>query len=88
VPDVQENRYIPAHADAFAHGLPNFTKRLVGGGPVKIVAIGSSSTAGEGGMVPYPTRLQAAMMARYGNRVIAVNWGKGGQEARPMNFSA
>ncbi len=81
MPDVQPNRYIPAHADAFAHRLQNFTKRLVGGGPVKIVAIGSSSTAGEGGIVPYPTRLQAAMRAKYGDRVIVVNQGKGGQEA-------
>ena len=45
---MQENRFIPVHADAFAHPLPNFAKRLAGNEPVKIVAIGSSSTAGEG----------------------------------------
>jgi lysophospholipase L1-like esterase len=79
--DQQPNRYIPAHADAFAHRLPNFTKRLVGGGPVKIVAVGSSSTAGEGNIVPYPTRLQARMQAKYGDRVIVLNRGKSGEEA-------
>ena len=36
MPDLQENRYIPAHADAFAHGLPNFSRQLAIGGPVKI----------------------------------------------------
>jgi lysophospholipase L1-like esterase len=81
MPDQQPNRYIPAHADAFAHRLPNFTKRLVGGGPVKIVALGSSSTAGEGSIVPYPARLEAAMRAKYGDRVIVLNRGKSGEEA-------
>ena len=79
--EQQPNRYIPAHADAFAHRLPNFMKRLVGGGPVKIVALGSSSTAGEGNIVPYPTRLQARMQAKYGDRVMVLNRGKAGEEA-------
>jgi hypothetical protein len=78
---VQPNRYIPAHADALAHPLPNFTKRLVAGGPVTIAALGSSSTAGEGGIVPYPTRLQTAMRAKYGDRVTVLNRGNGGEEA-------
>jgi acyl-CoA thioesterase-1 len=81
MPDQQPNRYIPAHADAFGHPLPNFTKRLVGGGPVKIVALGSSSTAGEGSIVPYPARLEAAMRAKYGDRVVVLNRGKSGEEA-------
>jgi hypothetical protein len=81
MPDPQPNRYIPAHADAFVHRLPYFTRALVGGGPLKIVAIGSSSTAGEGGIVPYPARLQDDLRARYGDRVIVFNRGKGGEEA-------
>jgi lysophospholipase L1-like esterase len=81
MPDQQPNRFIPAHADAFTHGLPNFTKRLVGGGPVKIVAIGSSSTAGEGSIVPYPARLQSDMQRKYGDRVMVLNRGKSGEEA-------
>ena len=79
--DQRPNRYIPVNADAFVHRLPNFTKRLVGGGPVKIVALGSSSTSGEGSIVPYPVRLEAAMRAKYGDRVIVLNRGKGGEEA-------
>jgi hypothetical protein len=77
-----ENRYIPAHADALAHPLPNFAKRLIGGGPVKLVAIGSSSTAGEGNIVPYPARLEARLRDKYGDRVLVLNRGKSGEEAR------
>ena len=56
--------------------------QLKAGGPVKIVAIGSSSTAGEGAILPYPGRLEAAMQARFQNPAITVlNRGKGGQEA-------
>jgi hypothetical protein len=51
----QGNRYIPAHADAFEHPLPNFANRLKGQGPIKLVALGSSSTAGECDVVPLPT---------------------------------
>jgi lysophospholipase L1-like esterase len=80
--DVQENRFIPVHAEAFVHPLPNFARRLAAGGPVRIVAIGSSSTAGEGDIVPYPYRLQTVMRARYTNRMIdVVNRGKSGEEA-------
>lgn len=78
---MQENRFIPAHADAFVHRLPNFAKRLADGGPVKVVAIGSSSTAGEGKVVPYPTRLQAALKDKYSERVSVLNRGTSGQEA-------
>jgi lysophospholipase L1-like esterase len=79
--DVQQNRFIPAHADAFAHDLRNFAKRVAGGSPLNVVAIGSSSTAGEGKIVPYPTRLQAAMTAKYGDRVTVLNRGQKGEEA-------
>jgi lysophospholipase L1-like esterase len=81
VPNAQENRYIPAHADAFAHPLPWLAKRLAEGGPVNVVAIGSSSTAGEGQITPYPARLQAALRSKYGERVNVLNQGKGGEEA-------
>jgi lysophospholipase L1-like esterase len=77
----QPNRYIPAHADTFAYPLPNFTKRLAGADVIKIVAIGSSSTAGEGNIVPYPTRLETAMRARYKDRVMVLNRGVSGEEA-------
>jgi hypothetical protein len=83
MPDAQPNCCIPVRADAFAHGLPNLAKRLADGGPVKIVAIGSSSTAGEGEIVPYPYWLQKFMRKnKYKDRIVDVlNRGIGGQEA-------
>src|SRR5215471_8573358 len=52
-------------------------------GPIKIVAIGSSTTAGEGGVVAYPYRLEEALRATYQGRMVDVlNRGKGGDEAR------
>jgi len=48
---------------------------------IKIVAIGSSSVAGEG-VVPFPARLELALRNRYPGRMIDVlNRGIGGQEA-------
>jgi hypothetical protein len=78
----QPNLYIPVHAEALPYPLPNIAKFLAKKGKVKIVAIGSSSTAGEGGIVPYPARLQDTLRQRYGNPLIeVVNLGIGGQEA-------
>jgi hypothetical protein len=78
----QENRYIPAHADALRHRLPNFANRLKGQGSIKIVAIGSSSTEGEGDIVPYPIRLKGELGAKYqGRSFVVVNRGIGGEEA-------
>jgi acyl-CoA thioesterase-1 len=46
------------------------------------VAIGSSSTAGEGNIVPYPDRLQLALRRNnYGRMIDVLNRGIGGQEA-------
>ncbi len=74
---------IPVHADPLQYPLPHLAARLALQGAVKIVAIGSSSTAGEGGIVPYPSRLEAALRNKYGNPLIQViNQGIGGQEAR------
>jgi lysophospholipase L1-like esterase len=51
-------------------------------GQAKIVAIGSSTTAGEGSIKPYPERLPSFLQAQYPNVVIAmVNKGVGSQEA-------
>ena len=48
---------------------------------IKIVAIGSSSVAGEG-VIPFPARLELALRNRYPGRMIDVlNRGIGGQEA-------
>ena len=79
---AQPNRYVPAHVDGLRYSLPKFADRLDGSGSIKIVAIGSSSTAGEGDIVPYTYRLETSLRAKYPNRMIDVlNRGIGGQEA-------
>src|SRR5258705_3465313 len=84
----QPNRYVPAHVNPFQYSLPKFADRLKGSGSIKIVAIGSSSTAGEGDIVPYTYRLQTELRAKYPNRMIDVlNPGIGGQQA-PAYFAA
>ena len=72
------------HADLVAldYPLTNLHESLTRQRAVKIVAIGSSSTAGEGGIVPFPARLELALRNRYPGHVIDVlNKGVGGQEA-------
>ena len=79
-----------AHLDlvAFSHGLPNFTDALFHKRRIKVVAIGSSSTAGEPSpsgdvkIIPFPYRLELALRKRYPGRMIdVINRGTGGQEA-------
>ena len=63
------------------HDLPHLAS-LNGGDTVKIVALGSSTTAGEGGIVPYPHRLEMMLRDSYPNHTIDVlNRGIGGEEA-------
>jgi acyl-CoA thioesterase I len=81
---MAEPRPCDTHADLFnfAHSLPNLTKSFKQRGKVKIVAIGSSSTAGDGDIVPYPERLAMLMREHFRNYTIDVlNRGVGGQEA-------
>src|SRR5262249_45880617 len=73
---------LPVPPAPFRHRLVHLADRLAGQGQVKIVAIGSSTTEGEGDIMPYPARLQDALKARYPDRDInVVNKGHGGQEA-------
>jgi lysophospholipase L1-like esterase len=73
---------IPVQPVAFEFPLPNFAERLKGPGPAKIVALGSSTTAGEGNVVAYPYRLEALLRQQYPALMIDVlNRGVGGQEA-------
>jgi hypothetical protein len=79
---------VPRQFTLFQHPLPNLAKRIGGNGPVKIVTIGSSSTEGTGGIVPYPYRLEMALRKRFRDRVPrpmidVLNRGKGGEEAGP-----
>jgi hypothetical protein len=50
--DQLPNPEIPAFHPPFKYRLQKFSEKLNVDGPVKIVAIGSSSTAGEGGIAP------------------------------------
>ena len=76
---------IPVVPIPFEHGLTRFARSLAAG-QAKIVAIGSSTTAGEGNIKPYPTRLLSFLQAEYQKATITmVNKGKGGEEA-PAEF--
>src|ERR1700754_5190937 len=77
---------VPAEFLGFKYHLPHLAAAIEGNGPVRIVAMGSSSTAGRGDVVPYPHRLEMYLRAPDGdpfpNRKIDVlNRGKGGEEA-------
>lgn len=67
---------------AFIHRLQHFTESLFTKRKIKVVAIGSSTTAGEGTVIPFPCRLELALRGLYPDRMIdVVNRGIGGQEA-------
>lgn len=68
--------------------LPRTHARITAGDPLKIVAIGSSSTAGAGASAPsrsYPARLEAELRARFpGQRITVINKGVNGETVRGM----
>jgi hypothetical protein len=79
---------IPPHCDthqdivAFKYPLPHLKRSLKLQRKIRIVAIGSSSTAGEGDVVPYPARLELLLRGGFHDRMIDVlNRGMSGQEA-------
>jgi lysophospholipase L1-like esterase len=75
---------IPVVPIPFEHGLTHFAQSLRG--RAKIVAIGSSSTVGRGGIRPYPERLLPLLQAQSPTaKITMVNQGIGGQEA-PIEF--
>jgi acyl-CoA thioesterase I len=65
--------------------LERFAARIEEGGPLTIVAVGSSSTAGSGASNPqmaYPNRLETELRRRFPKLDIhVVNRGKGGEDA-------
>ncbi|MDE5441880.1 SGNH/GDSL hydrolase family protein [Bradyrhizobium sp. CSA207] len=78
----------PAAIVDLQYSLENFRKALGGKGPVRIVAMGSSSTAGLGNVVAYPARLELYLRKHYKDddlhrdiRIDVFNRGKGGEEA-------
>jgi len=67
--------------------LPHFADALRSQRKIKVVALGSSSTAGAGGILPFPPRLEMLLRQRFFGRMIdVINRGIGGQEA-PEEFS-
>jgi acyl-CoA thioesterase I len=75
----------PRRLSTLNQRLPRLAKALAGPGDVSIVAIGSSSTVGEGASSKdnsYPSRLASALRDRFPGRTIDVhNAGVNGQEA-------
>jgi lysophospholipase L1-like esterase len=68
--------------------LSRFAVRLAGGLPIRIVAIGSSSTAGAGASTPsnsYPSRLAVELQRHFrGHDISVVNAGVNGEEVGDM----
>src|SRR5262249_38727468 len=78
----------PAGVDALEHPPIHVRERITQGRPLKIIAIGSSSTFGSGASSPaasYPSRLEVELKAKLpGLPVTVLNKGIGGEEANQM----
>jgi lysophospholipase L1-like esterase len=79
---------VAADQARFDQPLPRVALRLAGGLPIKVVAIGSSSTAGAGASTPansYPSRLEAELNRHFpGHDLSVINRGVNGEEAPDM----
>jgi len=79
---------VPSELAGLTAPLPHTALRLKAGGPITIVAFGSSSTEGYGATRPeasYPSRLAAVLHARYpGVAIHVVNRGVSGEMAPQM----
>jgi lysophospholipase L1-like esterase len=76
----------PAEFTAFRYPLRRLADAFGRSGPVRIVAIGSSSTAGRGDVVPYPYRLEMYLRRKYEGRfpnlrIDVLNRGRSGEDA-------
>ena len=78
----------PSDLTRLDYPLAQIAKRVAGGDPIKLVAIGSSSTAGAGASSPaasYPSRLLVELQRSLPHNAITVlNRGSNGEEAREM----
>jgi lysophospholipase L1-like esterase len=87
MPESPSSAIIPADPAPFQYDLLRLRERLAGTGSIKIAALGSSTTAGEGGIVPYPQRLETTLRELFNQRrhqdryFDVLNRGVGGQEA-------
>ncbi len=79
---------VPPELTSLGAPLPHTAARLRSGGPLTIVALGSSSTEGVGASRPdrsYPSRLAAILQLRFpGVPIRVVNRGVGGEVTRQM----
>lgn len=79
---------VPAAQARLDFPLSHTASRIVAGLPVRIVALGSSSTAGAGASSPsatYPSRLAVELTRRFpGHEFTVLNRGVGGEEAADM----
>jgi lysophospholipase L1-like esterase len=78
---------IPVQPASLDFDLPKLAESLKGADPVRIVALGSSTTAGRGDIVAYPYRLEALLRAQHPPPLMidVLNRGVSGQEA-PAEF--
>ncbi len=78
----------PPDALKLAFRLPHFAQKIAEKRPVKIVAVGSSSTAGLGATDPsraYPAVLQGELRRRFpGQEIVVLNRGQNGNETRDV----
>jgi hypothetical protein len=78
----------PAELARFTHPLRHTARRLASGGPLVIVAIGSSSTNGAGASSPaasYPSRLAVELKQRFpGHDITMLNRGVNGEQTEQM----
>jgi hypothetical protein len=86
MPDTPPEIDVPAEFISLKYPLPHLAEALRGKGPVRIVAMGSSSTAGREDVVPYPHRLEMYLRVLYNDRfpelrIDVLNRGRGGEEA-------
>jgi acyl-CoA thioesterase-1 len=79
---------VSADLARFALPLPRLAFRIAAGLPIKIVAIGSSSTFGAGASTPsntYPSRLEVELKRHFpGHELTVINRGVNGEEAPDM----
>jgi len=87
MPDTAPEVNFPSELVSLKYPLPHLMRALVGEAPVRIVAMGSSSTAGRADVVPYPHRLEMYLRAGFGDerfpnlKIDVLNRGRSGEEA-------
>lgn len=73
---------LPDDVIGLRYPLPRLAAAIRSGGPVRIVAMGSSSTAGRADVVPFPHWLEMYLRSATGSaRIDVINRGRGGEEA-------